>query len=357
VTTTSRVLFCAFTATALGVLGAQEPQGANAKAKEPKPYTAPPLFSAEQPLEITLVGPFKQLKRDRTGTTPWRPAEILYQGDSGTVRVPLRLKTRGIWRRQNCEIPPLRMNFSKDSTKKTAFRHLDRLRLVLQCRNSDDYEQYVLREFQLYRVQRLLTPLTLNTRLVRVTYVDGEKKDTIARRYGFFLEEESDFGARLGGNVVAQKGASGDDLNGPENALFGVWQYFIGNTDFSVGALHNVLLFQKDTSYFPVAYDFDWSGVVNTRYAVPSPLLRIKKVTERLMRGYCTSPANFDQAFALFRAKKDAIYALYHDSFASLMRPDDVKYTLKYFDEFYETIENPRFAKRYVVDACLAGRA
>jgi hypothetical protein len=203
----------------------------------------------------------------------------------------------------------------------------------------------------------MLTPLTLNTRLVHVTYVDGEKKDTIARRYGFLLEEESEFGARLGGKVLDLKGASGDDLDGAESALFGVWQYFIGNTDFSVGALHNVILFQRDTSYFPVAYDFDWSGVVNTRYAVPSPQLRIKKVTERLMRGYCTSPANFDRAFALFRAKKDSIYALYHDSFGSLLRPDDVKYTLKYFDEFYETIDNPRFAKRYVVDACLGGRA
>lgn len=351
---TSWTLLCV---AAAGALRAQNPQAADKPVKEPKPYSPPPVFTAEQPLEITLVGPFKQLKRDRTGTTPWRNAEILYTGDSGAVRVPVRLRTRGIWRRQNCEIPPLRLNFNKDSTKKTEFRHLDRVRLVLQCRNTDDFEQYVLREFQLYRVQRLLTPLTLNTRLVRVTYVDAEKKDTIAHRYGFLLEEESDFAARLGGKVLDQKGASGDDLNGAENALFGVWEYFIGNTDFSVGALHNVLLLQRDTSYYPVAYDFDWSGAVNTRYAVPSPLLRIKRVTERLMRGYCTEPANFERAFALFREKKESIYALYRDSFGNLLKPNDVQNTLKYFDDFYETINEPRFAKRYIVEACLGGRA
>jgi len=228
---------------------------------------------------------------------------------------------------------------------------------VLQCRNSDDYEQYVLREFQLYRVQRLLTPLALNTRLVRVTYVDAEKKDTLAHRYGFLLEEEQEFGARLGGKVVDLKGASGADLEGPENALFGVFQYFIANTDFSVGALHNVLLFQRDTSYVPVAYDFNWSGAVQTRYAVPSPQLRIKRVTERLMRGYCTEPANFERAFALFREKKDAIYALYGDSFGAMLKPDYVKYTLKYFDEFYETINEPRLAKREIIESCLGGRA
>ena len=342
---------------AAGALTAQAPQGDAKAAKEPKPYSTPPVFTAEQPLEITLVGPFKQLKRDRSGSTPWRAAEIFYAGDSGSVRVPVRLRTRGVWRRQNCEIPPLRLNFAKDSTKKTEFRHLDRVRLVLQCRNSDDYEQYVLREFQLYRVQRLLTPLALNTRLVRVTYVDAEKKDTLARRYGFLLEEEQEFAARMGGRVLDQRGASGEDLDGPESAVFGVFQYFIANTDFSIAALHNVILLQRDTSYFPVAYDFDWSGTVSSRYAVPSPQLRIKKVTERLMRGYCTNPANFDRAFALFREKKDAIYGLYRDAFGSMLKPDYVSYTLKYFDEFYETINDPRFAKRYIVEACLGGRA
>jgi hypothetical protein len=351
--TTACVFLCVAAA-----LGAQQPQGASAKpAKESKPYTPPPIFAADQTLQLTLVGPFKQLKRDRSGTTPWRPAELQYIGDSGTVRVPLRLRTRGIWRRQNCEIPPLRMNFSKDSTKKTEFRHLDRLRLVLQCRNTDDYEQYVLREYQLYRVQRLITPLALNTRLVHVNYVDAEKKDTVARRYGFLLEEEQDFGSRVGGKVLDTKGASSDDLNGAESALFGVFQFFIGNTDFSVGALHNVILLARDTSYYPVAYDFDWSGAVNSRYAVPSPLLRIKRVTERIMRGYCTDPANFERAFAVFREKKDAIYALYHDSFAALLKPDYVSYTLKYFDDFYEVINEPRLAKRMILEGCLGGRA
>lgn len=341
------------------VLAAQQPQnaGGTKESKEAKPYTPPPVFATEQPLEITLVAPFKQLKRDRNGTTPYRAGEILYAGDSGQVRVPVRMRTRGIWRRQNCDIPPLRLNFTKDSTKKTEFRHLDRVRLVLHCRNSDDYEQYVLREYQLYRVQHLLTPLSLNARLVHVTYIDAEKKDTLARRYGFLLEEEADFAARVGGRMVAIKGASPVDLDGAESALFGVWQYFIGNTDFSISALHNVALLQRDTSYFPVAYDFDWSGAVDTRYAVPAPLLHLARVTQRLMRGYCTAPANFERAFSLFHDKKDAIYALYHDPIGALIKPDGVSRTLKYFDQFYEVIDDPRVARRQITDGCLDGRA
>jgi hypothetical protein len=334
---------------------AQEPQGS--ASKTPKAYSPPPVFTGEQPLEVTLVAPFRQLKKDRRGTTPYRAGEVVYATDSGTVRVPVRLRTRGIWRRQNCEIPPLRLNFNKDSTKKTEFRHLDRVRLVLPCRNNDDYEQWVLREFQLYRVQRLITSLVLNTRLVRVTYVDSEKKDTLERRYSFLLEEEQDFAARQGGKLLDTKGAAGEDLDPDETARFGVFQYFIGNTDFSVSALHNVVLLAQDTSYFPVAYDFDWSGAVNTRYSVPSPQLHTKRVTERVMRGYCTNSTSFEKVFATFRDKKGAIYGLYHDSFSALMNPDGVKETLRYFDEFYDVIQDPRTARRQIVDACLGGRA
>jgi hypothetical protein len=339
-------------------LAAQTQQG-DTTAKAPKPYNPPPIFSAPQPLHITLTAPFGPIKKQRTGTSTYRPSEITYVGDSGVVRVPVRVRPRGIWRRRNCDIPPLRLNFKKDSTKKTEFARLDGTRLVLHCRDNDDFEQYLLQEFQLYRVQRLLTPLSMDVRLVRVTYVDSEKKDTLTQRYGFILEDEASFGPRMGGKIVETKGASPDDLDPNASAFFGVWQYFIGNTDFSIRELHNAALLQKDTEYFPVAYDFDWSGAVNTRYAKPNPVLgnAIRTVRQRLMRGYCAPAAEYDKAFALFKEKKDAIYALYSDSLASALKPEVVKETLKYFDDFYEIINDPRRAKREIVDACLGGSA
>src|SRR5207302_7866283 len=107
-------------------------------------------------------------------------------------------------------------------TKKTAFRHLNRVRLVIPCRDAADYEQYVLKEFQLYRVQRLLTPFSLEARMARVSYVDADKKDTLQTRLGFLLEDEDDFAARIGGRLETIKGATGADLEPEENAFFGV---------------------------------------------------------------------------------------------------------------------------------------
>jgi hypothetical protein len=318
-----------------------------------KVYKLPVVFRDSTPLEVTLIAPFKQLKRERRGQSPYHAARIVYTGDSGVVSVPVKVKTRGIWRRQHCDLPPLRLNFSKDSVKHTVFHHLDKARLTMHCRDGDDYEQYVLQEFQLYRVQHLITPLSFDARLLRVTYVDAESKDTLGHRYAFVMEEDSAFAVRVGGQALGTKGATAADLDPNELAVFGVWQYFVGNTDFSVAALHNVVLLSRDTSYYPVAHDYDFSGAVNARYATPPPQLRSNSVADRIMRGYCVSPQYFTNAFALFNAKKGAIYALYADQLGSLLKRDVADRTLRYFDQFYATIANAREAKSDIIDACL----
>ena len=337
---------------------AQEPQG-KAADKPDKPYELPPIWSEEKPLELTLYAPYSQLKKDRQVETQYRPGWITYKSDTGEIRIPARLRTRGIWRKKNCEIPPLLVNFTKDSTKKTTFAKNDRLRLTLHCRNTDEYEQYVLQEFNLYRVHRQLSPYSYNVRLARITYVDSEKKDTVATRWAFFSEQDDAFAERAGVKVVTTEGAGPGDLQQYESAFYGVFQYFVGNSDFSIRALHNaVLVLDKNMEHVPVARDFDWSGAVNARYAVPNPLLKTRSVTQRIMRGYCADPVTeYDKVFALFKEKKDAIYGLYKDELMAPMKPTVVANTLKYFDEFYETIADPKRAKRDIVDRCLGGGA
>ena len=336
-------------------LFAQAQQG---DAKPKKPYEPPPIFQAPTPIEMALYAPFSALRKDRQVETKYRDGHILYKGDSSDVRVPVRLRTRGIWRKKNCDIPPLLVNFPKDSAKKTLFAKNDRLRLTLHCKDTDDYEQYVLQEYNLYRVHRLLSTYSYDVRLARVNYIDSEKKDTITTRWGFFQEQDDAFAERVGVQLVTVQGAAPSDLNPYESAFFGVFQYFVANSDFSIRALHNVVLVLKGDEHIPVARDFDWSGAVNARYATPSPILKIRSVSTRIMRGYCAEPAEYEKVFALFKEKKGAIYGLYKDELMGpLMKPSVVENTLKYFDEFYEIIDDPRRAKRLIVEACLAGSA
>src|SRR5438477_9110718 len=70
-----------------------------------------------------------------------------------------------------------------------------------------------------------------------------------------------------------------------------VFQYMIGNTDFAVTALHNIVLIQDSVGVvYPVPYDFDWSGVISTPYAFPDSRLPIRTVRQRLWRGTCRTP-------------------------------------------------------------------
>ena len=342
--------------TAAARIHAQEaqPQG---NPVDKKPYNPPPAFSSDSIVEFTLHAPFGKLRRDRQTETEYRPAFITYRDSSGTVRVPLRVRTRGIWRKANCQIPPLMFNFTKDSTKGTLFARVDRVRFSFHCRDTDDYEQYVLQEHQLYRVQRLLTPFSFAVRLARVTYIDSENNDTLTTRHAFLQEIDEEFAERQNLKLVQQQGAGPGDLSPYESAFFGVFQYFVANSDYSIRALHNVVLLLNAPYHVPVARDFDWSGAVDARYAKPNPVLRIRSVAQRVMRGYCAPAEEYEKVFQLFRDRKDAIYALYSDPLNAAMKPEVVKKTLRYFDEFFETINDPRRAQREIVGACLGGAA
>jgi hypothetical protein len=321
-----------------------------------KTVIASAFFDSQEPIEVTLTTNLGKIRGDKGKDPPWRPATLSYLGaDGAPVSVPLRARTRGIWRLRVCDVPPMRLNFSGETSKGTIFHRLDKPKMVSYCQDRDLYEQYILEEFQLYRILRLLTPMSHKARLLKFIYADSASGKVRAKRYGFIIEEPSALGARLGGKIREQKGALPGDLDPFQDALFGVFQYMIGNTDFSVSALHNVeLYFGEDGVVAPIAYDFDFAGAVNASYAIPDEKLRLLNVRQRLFRGYCTEAEQYAKVFALFQEKKPEIYALYSDSIGKLMDRGSVRSTLKYYDEFYETISDPRSAKRSILGACIA---
>ena len=352
------VLPVATVAVASETAGSQEPpkQVASSQQTPKQPVPAPAFFQSQDPIEVTFTANIGKLRGDKSPEPPWRPATISYLGpDGNALTVPLRARTRGIWRLKMCDFPPLRLNFAGSTSKGSIFHQLDKPKLVSYCQNADDHEQYVLQEFQLYRIYQLLTPISHKARLLKFTYADSASGKIRAKRYAFLIEEPSALAARVGGKVMEQKGALPGDLDPFQDALVGVFQYMIGNTDFSINGLHNVeLLFREDGTVFPIAYDFDFAGAVNARYAVPDARLPIPNVRKRLFRGYCSDAGSYAKVFELFKEKKPEIYALYGDEIGKLMDHGTVKETLRYFDEFYETINDPRAAKRSIIAPCIA---
>ena len=91
-------------------------------------------------------------------------------------------------------------------------------------------------------------------------------------------------------------------------------------------------------------YDFDFSGLVNARYASPDPSLSIRRVRQRLFRGFCPadvgrSQDTYQRAFARFQEAKDEIYRVWRSQEG--LKQDRLEDSLEYFDEFYETLSEP----------------
>jgi hypothetical protein len=265
----------------------------------------------------------------------------------------VRVRTRGIWRLKNCEFPPLRLDIGDKKSKHTQLHDLGKPKLVSYCRDTDTYEHYVLQELQLYRIYRLLTPASHRVRLLRLTYADSASSKVLTTRYAFISEDPDALADRLGGHVLDAKGAGPNSLDPRPTALAFVFQYMIGNTDFSWAALHNAEIVTVSNAYTPVAYDFDFAGAVNASYATTDPVLRIRSVRERMFRGYCANAAEYPAVLQLFRDRKDAIYALYRDEIGQLLPANAVKETLGYFDEFYASIKDQRTAERVVLSGCV----
>lgn len=346
--------------TILGSLGIALllPAGGAAQSSPPKRSeraAALPLFQTRDALQLVLTADFRTVSRDRdTLSTKRYPAKLQVVQDGGdTLNLSVQLRTRGHYRlaSRNCPFVPLRIDFARDGVAKTPFQGQRGLKLVTHCRNEDRYEEYVLREELVYRLHNLVTPFSFRSRLATVTYRDTTGK-SLGKFPAFFVEDERDVARRNGGKIAELKGALFDDLDPTETTRFSLFEYMIGNTDFSIYALHNVrLVVSEGARYTPVAYDFDFSGMVGAHYATPDPRLPIKEVRTRLYRGGCTQIDYVPGVATEFLALKPAMIALY-DSAKGLNRRsvEEAKY---YLNEFFETIGNPRELKSSIMDRCV----
>ena len=122
-----------------------------------------------------------------------------------------------------------------------------------------------------------------------------------------------------------------------------MFEYLIGNTDWSLQYQQNIKLIARDSLSVPytVPYDFDHAGMVNAPYALPAEELQMRSVRERRYRGYCiTDMKQFAETFALYNSLKNDIYKLYTS--CQLLDAKSIKAATQYLDEFYNTINNEK---------------
>lgn len=326
------------------------------------PYSVDQLgiFDAGEIIQLELTAALSEVFADRDEEVEEYPASLVYHAPSGEPTVQdIQVKLRGNFRKKeaHCGFPPLRLNFQKKQTAGTIFEGLDKVKLVTHCQDwRKVHNQLVLLEYLAYKMYNEITPLSFQVRLASITYVDEDKKRDPVTRYGFIIEDDDELAKRNGGEIVKRAVFHQDSTDYDQITQLSLFQFMIGNTDWSVPALHNIRLVSEagNEKLRPVPYDFDFSGFVSAPYATPPKNLPISDVKTRLFRGYCRSAEELKPHLDIFKEREADIKALIDD-----LEPLQKKYrkqSRNYINQFYKVINSEKRTRKQILKSCRRDR-
>ena len=324
------------------ILLAAQTKAPKSPKKKLAPFTPGPLFKSDEVLQLKFTGKLNSLFNDRGDNSASHPILLQYKDKDSLVSIHLMVKTRGYFRRDKsmCKVPPLMLNFLKENKlKNTVFQKQNKLKLVVPCQG----DEYVIREWLVYKLYDLISPRSFKARLAQVEFEDSLGKRKTETRYCFLLEDEKELAKRNNGFLWDKTMVAMTNTDRTEFKKMAIFQFMIGNTDWSVPYLQNIKLLKTDSLKPPytIPYDFDHAGIVSTPYALPAEELEMSSVQERRYRGFCEPDKSaFKEAFALFNSLKNDFYNVYTNN--SLLDAKYIKFVTRYLDDFYKIINSDK---------------
>lgn len=311
-----------------------------------QPIDPTKFFEDSSILQATITTNMAKIFNEKNKTGIHFPARFAITLEDGTViDAPISLETRGHFRKDYCYIPPLKVHFK--STTPSALNTLGSLKLVSQCSVSSFNRTFLLEEFLIYKMFNLITNLSFRVRLLDLNFVDEVGKKKPIHEYAFLLEDDKDLAKRNHSKEWKKPGIGDQATDRRQMTIVSIFEYMIGNTDWSVLALHNICLLYSQTDsgqhLYAVPYDFDFSGIINTNYATPDPRLNISTVHERVYRGFPRTEEELADILAVFKNQKNNIYSLINN--CNLLKSGDKKEMFNYLDDFFELIDEPAQVK------------
>jgi hypothetical protein len=297
------------------------------------------LFTNDEIFELSLRFDIDEYKRTKNEDIYLNAVLTYHINSKDSINRAIKLKSRGIARRKICQFPPLSLNFKKAEFVKEDLKKIEKVKLVTHCERGN--EEYLFREYLVYKLYNVLTDNSFKVRLVKINYINTHKKSKPVSTYAFFIEP-LEFLAERTNSLKVEK------MNlGPNNILpeimdrVSIFNYMVGNTDWSVPGQHNCKILSMKDSAHPelgmlVPYDFDYTGLVNSKYAVPYEPLGLENVRERYYLGMCRSEDVFSNALKEFSDKKEECYKVITDF--PLLSEKSKKDMIGFLDSFFQGI-------------------
>jgi hypothetical protein len=312
------------------------------------------LFDTDDLFEITLKFNISAYKKAKSDTLYFDALLTYFNNEEDSVTKNIKVRARGNIRRTAvCDFPPLMLNFKMKDSVGSEFAGINKLKIVPYCQIG--YESYILKEYLVYKLFNVLTDYSLKTRLFKITYINTAKEKKPLTQYGFAIEPMNLFEKRTETKELKFTGLTQRSIKPEMLDRVAIFNYMIGNTDWSVPIQHNVILFVKekpepDFTNLVMAYDFDYSGIVNTDYAIPFPSLPIETVRDRLYLAVCRDESVFTEALKEFVEKKDEFYKVISEF--PYLGERTKKDMIAYLDNFYYGIDKRNSLVRKLLTDC-----
>ena len=321
-----------------------------------------PLFRDDTVIKAVLTAPIAQAYAQRDQDVRiYIPGYFSYSdGNGDSRRLDVSIRTRGLFRREYCALPPLQLNFKKKQLQGTILDGQNKLKVVAPCQDGPYAQQLVVLEYLAYKTFEILTERSYGTRLLRLSYVDTDEKREPWTDVVFVIEDDKDMAKRLEMVRLGVVENDFDQVDRPYTALVDLFQMLISNYDYSVlqgpegrDCCHNTTILapkhDADTR-FAVPFDFDMSGLVNARYAAPPSHVPIRFVRTRYYRGLCHPPGVLDDAIAHVLSKRDEILALFENT--RELEAKKKKKTLAWLQDYFDILDDPERLDKEIVSRC-----
>lgn len=317
------------------------------------PNKSSELFINNKVMHISLRYSNKDIKKETNDST-FITTFLKYKEEGPNWdSLEVRLRKRGNYRLKNCYYAPIKVKINKKESNNTLFDSHKNLKLVLPCLLQGGSNDEVVKEYLAYKLYEVVSPYHFKSKLVHLSYEEIKGKKIKSHEiFGILIEDDKHLAKRVGGKILKNKAHPLNQvpLECVRNAIF---QYMIGNTDYSTAYQHNIKLLFLEKNIIPVPYDFDMCGLVNTSYATVSQIndnqLSIENVRQRLFRGFKRDPKIFDEVRLEFLENRSAILGVLKECELLFENRSDYVSTVQYIEEFFEVLLNDKKFEKEIV--------
>jgi len=311
------------------------------------------LFESDSILEISITLPLKQVVND-TKERKQYGSKLSYTLADGTVidhniNIKVRGKTRSL--KQICTFPPLELKFNKEDAKNSIFEGHKKIKLVTHCQRDKIYEEYLQKEYIVYKLYQKVSPYSFNVRLCLITYIDANKPTQQSSHYGFLIERLKEVAKRNDMSVFKDSIRNRTVINKDNLDKLTLFEFLIGNLDWSITKEHNMKLIVGKKGSLPLAvpYDFDYAGMVDIPYAIPPGGSGISDVKTRVFTGFCRSEG-YEAKVEFYKSIREDLYKEVNS--ANFLSAKTINNMNKYLNSFYKILDDPKAVDKKINKAC-----